>query len=115
MQSCGTLGTAPHVEPVLRLADVLCVILAGDDRLTEKLRSDDLVPLGSRIRIRLALEPATSEELRACLDHLLEAAGNTALMTEELKKRSATSPSKTLDPDEHGRRADHGGRQARAA
>ena len=65
---------------------LLCVILAGDERLTEKLRRDDLVPLGSRIRIRLALQPATSEELRACLDHLLEAAGNTALMTEELKK-----------------------------
>lgn len=65
---------------------LLCVILAGDDRLTEKLRTDDLVPLGSRIRVRLELQPATAEELRACLDHLLEAAGNTVLMTEELKK-----------------------------
>jgi type II secretory pathway predicted ATPase ExeA len=65
---------------------LLCVILAGDERLPEKLRRDDLVPLGSRIRVRLALEPATPEELRACLDHLLEAAGNSVLMTDELKK-----------------------------
>ena len=65
---------------------LLCVILAGDERLPEKLRRDDLVPLGTRIRVRLALEPATPEELRACLDHLLETAGNTALMTEELCK-----------------------------
>ena len=65
---------------------LLCVVLAGDNRLPEKLRREDLLPLGSRIRVRLALEPATAEDLRACLDHMLEAAGNTALMTEELRK-----------------------------
>jgi general secretion pathway protein A len=64
---------------------LLCVVLAGDDRLPEKLRRDELLPLASRIRIRLALESQSLEELRAHLDHLLEAAGNTALMTEELR------------------------------
>jgi general secretion pathway protein A len=32
------------------------VVLAGNARLPEKLRREDLVPLGSRIRTRLAIE-----------------------------------------------------------
>ena len=64
---------------------LLCVILAGDQRLPERMRSPELLPLGSRIRRRLVLEPASSDELLACLEHLLETAGNSALMTEELK------------------------------
>jgi len=64
---------------------LLSVIFAGDDRLVERLRSPDLLPLGSRIRRRLVLEYATRDELLACLDHLLEVAGNPSLMTTELK------------------------------
>lgn len=64
---------------------LLCLVLAGDARLLEKLRREELIPLGSRIRTRLALEAATREELLACLDHLLKSAGNTSLMTRELK------------------------------
>lgn len=64
---------------------LLCVVLAGDARLPERLRSPDLLPLGSRIRRRLVLEYASRDELLACLDHLLEAAGNPSLMTTELK------------------------------
>jgi len=64
---------------------LLCVVLAGDGRLVERLRSPDLLPLGSRIRRRLVLEYASRDELLACLDHLLEAAGNPSLMTTELK------------------------------
>lgn len=63
---------------------ILSVVLAGDRRLVDKLRREDLLPLGSRIRTRLLLEPATSEELRACVGHLMEAAGNAKLMTREL-------------------------------
>ena len=63
---------------------VLSVVLAGDARLTDRLRQDDLLPLGSRIRMRLAMDYASSEELRSCLTHLLEAAGNPTLMTEAL-------------------------------
>lgn len=63
---------------------LLSVILAGDGRFVEKLRRDDLVPLGSRIRARLVLEPATSEELLSCLKHLLSTGGNSSLMTKEL-------------------------------
>lgn len=65
---------------------LLCIILAGDARLTEKLRREELVPLGSRIRTRLALEHASGEELAACLNHLLGAAGNASLMTPQLRQ-----------------------------
>jgi type II secretory pathway predicted ATPase ExeA len=64
---------------------LLSVVLAGDGRFVEKLRRDDLVPLGSRIRARLVFEPATSEDLLACLKHLLASAGNPSLMTKELQ------------------------------
>lgn len=64
---------------------LLCVVFAGDTRLPERLRSAELLPLGSRIRRRLHLEYASRDELLACLDHLLEAAGNPSLMTTELK------------------------------
>jgi type II secretory pathway predicted ATPase ExeA len=50
---------------------LLCVVLAGDARLPDKLRREDLVPLGSRIRARLATEYASREELLASLNHLL--------------------------------------------
>ena len=64
---------------------LLCVVFAGDARLPERLRSTDLLPLGSRIRRRLTLDYASRDELLACLDHLLAAAGNSSLMTSELR------------------------------
>jgi general secretion pathway protein A len=64
---------------------LLCVVLAGDARLVQRLRMPDLMPLGSRIRRRLVLDYASRDELLACLDHLLEVAGNPSLMTTELK------------------------------
>jgi type II secretory pathway predicted ATPase ExeA len=62
---------------------LLCVVLAGDARLPEKLRRE-LIPLGSRIRARLATEAASREELLACLQHLISAAGNASLMSPAL-------------------------------
>ena len=64
---------------------LLCVVLAGDGRLAERLRAPELLPLGSRIRRRLHLEPASRDQLCACLDYVLDASGNPALMTTELK------------------------------
>ena len=64
---------------------LLCVIFAGDGRLPDRLRSPELMPLGSRIRRRLHLDYVSRDDLSACLDHLLETAGNLALMTSELK------------------------------
>ena len=46
---------------------LLTVVLAGDGRLVERFRSEELLPLGSRIRVRLALERASPEELQECL------------------------------------------------
>ena len=65
---------------------LLCIVLAGDARLIEKLRREELVPLGSRIRTRLALEHVSRDELAACLTHLLETAGNASLMTPQLRQ-----------------------------
>ena len=63
---------------------LLTVILAGDGRLPEKFRQDDLVPLGTRIRTRLALEAMSVDELIACIDHAVTQAGNHKLMTKEV-------------------------------
>lgn len=63
---------------------LLSVILAGDQRLNERLRRDELLPLGSRIRVRFQTEYASREQLLDVLRHLLESAGNPGLMTPEL-------------------------------
>ena len=65
--------------------NLLSVVLAGDGRLNTKLRRDELLPLGSRIRTRLTMEYAGREELATCLNHLLATACNAGLMTQELK------------------------------
>lgn len=64
---------------------LLCVVLAGDARLIDKLRREELIPLGSRIRTRLATEHASREELLTGLNHLLQSAGNASLMTPALR------------------------------
>jgi type II secretory pathway predicted ATPase ExeA len=63
---------------------LLATVLAGDGRLVERLRSEELLPLGSRMRVRLTLERATSEEMLETLHHVLVKAGNAKLMTAEL-------------------------------
>ena len=50
---------------------LLSVLLAGNARLTEKLRWEELVPLGSRILVRLHTESASRDELLGCLEHLM--------------------------------------------
>jgi general secretion pathway protein A len=63
---------------------LLTVVLAGDGRLIERFRSEELMPLGSRIRVRMALERAAPEELQDCLKHAIAKAGAPKLMTGEL-------------------------------
>ena len=63
---------------------ILTVVLSGDMRLPERFRHEDLLPLGSRIRMRLTLQPASAEQLRTALKHLISTAGNSALMTPDL-------------------------------
>lgn len=63
---------------------LLTIVLAGDGRLLDLLRHQDLVPLNTRIRTRLLTEAATRDELRELLKHALAKAGNATLMTEQL-------------------------------
>jgi len=59
----------------------LTVVLSGDRRLQERLREIDLLPLDSRIRVRLVLDGASRDDLAQCLRHALEKAGNPRLLT----------------------------------
>lgn len=63
---------------------LLTVVLAGDQRLLERFRCDELLPLGSRMRVRLSLERSTPQELQQCLQHALQKAGAPKLMTPEV-------------------------------
>jgi type II secretory pathway predicted ATPase ExeA len=63
---------------------LLFTILCGDGRLTERFRSPDLLPLGSRIRLRLNLPPLSPETLQTYLEFALQQAGAAKLMTAEL-------------------------------
>lgn len=63
---------------------LLTVVLAGDGRLMERLRSDEFLPLASRMRVRLTIERTTAEELKEHLKQALHKAGAVKLMTPEL-------------------------------
>jgi type II secretory pathway predicted ATPase ExeA len=65
---------------------IVTVILCGDRRLEEKLRTPELLPVASRIRTRLVLDAEPPDVLGTMLRHLLAAAGNPALMTDELQR-----------------------------
>jgi len=64
--------------------NLLIVVLAGDTRLTERLKTPELLPIASRVRVRLTLEPLEPKELRAVLSHLVNEAGNARLLTDAL-------------------------------
>ena len=68
----------------LDAATILTVVLAGDDRLTERLRTPEILPLGSRIGARLRLESASDDDLRASLARRMSEAGAPKLMSDEL-------------------------------
>jgi general secretion pathway protein A len=63
---------------------LLFTILCGDNRLPDRFRTADLLPLGSRIGLRLLLEPLSPEQLQDYLYFALETAGNSQLMSDEL-------------------------------
>ena len=64
--------------------NLLFTILCGDNRLPERFRTTELLPLGSRIGPRLVLSPLSPEQLRDYLDFALEQAGHPQLMSPEL-------------------------------
>ena len=61
--------------------NILAVVLAGDNRLPEKLRQSALLPLESRIRIRHHLDKRPQSELVQILTETLVQAGAPDLMT----------------------------------
>jgi type II secretory pathway predicted ATPase ExeA len=63
---------------------ILTVVLAGDGRLLQDFRREALLPIASRIRVRLNLDYMTPKELLDWLRHSLAQAGNSQLMTPEL-------------------------------
>ncbi|MBC8423353.1 AAA family ATPase [bacterium] len=65
---------------------LLTVVLGGDGRLTERFRTEELLSLGSRMRVRLNLEPLTPTQLHEVLLHRLTAAGSPKLMTGGLEQ-----------------------------
>jgi type II secretory pathway predicted ATPase ExeA len=60
---------------------ILTVVLAGDRRLQDRLRAIDLLPLDSRLRVKLLLDTASRDDLGQCLRHALDTAGNPRLLT----------------------------------
>jgi general secretion pathway protein A len=63
---------------------ILTIILAGDQRLANRLEEPDLLPIASRMRSRLRLEALPPKQLQECLNHLLKAAGNPKLLSPSL-------------------------------
>lgn len=61
--------------------NILAVVLAGDNRLPEKLRQTNLLPLESRIRIRHHLDKRPQAELIQILSEVIKQAGAPELMT----------------------------------
>ena len=63
---------------------IITVILCGDERLPDKFRRPELVPVGSRIRVRHNTDHLQKDSLTSVLKELITKAGNPSLMTEDL-------------------------------
>jgi general secretion pathway protein A len=75
---------------------LLFTILCGDNRLPERFRSAELLPLGSRIGPRLLLLPLSPEQLVDYLNFALDQAGNQQLMSAELIRTLAAHAANNL-------------------
>lgn len=65
---------------------LLTTVISGDTRLPLKFRQNDLVSLGSRIRLRNILNPYNRSTMIAYLEHSLNQAGADHLMSSKLKE-----------------------------
>jgi type II secretory pathway predicted ATPase ExeA len=63
---------------------LLTVVLAGDARLTRHFRREDLLPIASRIRVRMTLAHQKPQQLLEWINHVLDKAGRPDLMTTEV-------------------------------
>ncbi|MCL2660559.1 MAG: ATP-binding protein, partial [Acidobacteriaceae bacterium] len=64
--------------------NLLTVVLAGDMRLVDRLRSEEFLPLASRMRVRLTLDRIDASTLESYLRHALAQAGVPRLITDEV-------------------------------
>ena len=65
---------------------LLTTVISGDNRLPSRFRHNDLVSLGSRIRIRNVLEPYSRQTTLEYLEHSLAQAGADHIMSSALKQ-----------------------------
>ena len=63
---------------------ILTTVLAGDNRLAGRLQEPELLPIASRIRVRLRTEALDPSQLLQCINHLLKMAGNPKLLSPSL-------------------------------
>ena len=63
---------------------ILTVVLCGDARFTQQFRHQDLLPIASRIRVRLNLDYLSPKELLEWLQHALAQAGHPRLMNADV-------------------------------
>lgn len=70
-------------------ACLLTVVLAGDSRLTNAFKQSSLIPLGTRIRTRLAMEPWMKNQLMELLQESTKRAGNPKLLSPNLAETIA--------------------------
>lgn len=75
---------------------LLTVVLAGDSRLTHSFKQTDLIPLGTRMRTRLTMEPWMKSQLLELIQESTKRAGNSNLITlglaETLAEHAAGNP-----------------------
>ena len=74
------LISSAHFDSQYLLTTVIC----GDMRLPERFRSNALLSLGSRIRIRMTMKPYDRDVLLSYLEHCLAQSGAPDLMTKSL-------------------------------
>jgi general secretion pathway protein A len=65
---------------------LITTIICGDMRLPERFRSTALLSLGTRIRVRMVMEPYSKDVLNGYLDHCLAQAGAPHLISDQLRK-----------------------------
>ena len=68
---------------------LLTIILAGDSRLTNSFKQTDLIPVGTRIRTRMVMDPWMKPQLLNLLQESTQRAGNPKLLTADLAETLA--------------------------
>ena len=68
---------------------LLTILLAGDSRLTNSFKDVNLIPLGTRIRTRLVMEPLMKSQLIDLITESVNRAGNSILLTSDLAETLA--------------------------